>query len=191
MMDANLKNFIDAINSDVDRQIEEMLSEAEDKRTDILKNAETEALNEQYIRIRSAVTEAERKEKMIVSKEEQTSKINLLTHREELVQKIFRKVEEKIMDFVQTPDYEDYLLGLLESEKIHDNTVIFLKPDDMKYVNTLKETQRSNCVFMEEPSIKYGGLSIYDKSTSVLIDKTIDNMLDEEKKGFSSKYRLA
>ena len=37
MMDANLKNFIDAINSDVDRQIEEMLSEAEDKRTDILK----------------------------------------------------------------------------------------------------------------------------------------------------------
>ena len=81
MMDANLKKFIDAINSDVDRQIEEMLSEAEDKRTDILKNAETEALNEQYIRIRSAVTEAERKEKMTVSKIDPVNNYNQMTDR--------------------------------------------------------------------------------------------------------------
>ena len=61
----------------------------------------------------------------------------------------------------------------------------------MKYSEMLKSDLRIDCLFSEDAGIKYGGLSVYDKSSSVLINKTIDNMLDEQKKNFGSKFKLS
>lgn len=191
MADANLRGFIEAVNSDVDKQIDEILTKADEKRNEILDKAENDALNDAYAKIRACVTEEKAKSKMAVSKAEQEARIKVLTHREELVRKIFDNVEVKVSEFTNSEAYKKFLAKLIRDEKTDDNTVIYLKPEDMKYENMLRALAGAECTFEEDNGIKYGGLSVYYKTSSILINKTIDNMLDEQKKDFGSKYRLA
>ena len=69
--------------------------------------------------------------------------------------------------------------------------MIYLREEDMKYESVLRRKAGNECSFEADPEIIYGGLSVYDKNSSVLINKTLDNMLDEQKKDFGSNYRLA
>lgn len=68
MNDNNLRQFIDAVNSEVDSKIGLIEKEAEEKSSELLENAENEALNEAYKKIRSCVTEEKQRNKMTVSK---------------------------------------------------------------------------------------------------------------------------
>ncbi len=191
MADKNLNGFIEAVNAEVDRQIEEILSEADKKRKNMLEKAEDQALNDAYAKIRANVTDAKAKSKMAISKAEQESRRKVLIHRENMVKKIFADVESRIVEFTKSGDYEKFLVGLINNEKITPQTVIYLRPDDMKYADSLKRSIGVDCAFAADAGIKYGGLSLYDEGASVLINKTINNMLDEQKKDFGSKYKLA
>lgn len=191
MTETKLKGFIDAVNADVNQQIEDLLSSVKDKRKTILKTAEDEALNAAYIKIKNAVEDDASKSKIIISKAEQEARIKVLTHRETLVKQIFSDVEKRISEFTKTDEYKSYLVTLLKDESINSETTIYMKPEDMKYSEMLKSDLRIDCLFSEDAGIKYGGLSVYDKSSSVLINKTIDNMLDEQKKNFGSKFKLS
>jgi len=191
MADKNLKGFIDAVNAEVDIKIEEILNDAGEKRKNMLEKAEDLALNEAYAKIRAKVTDARSESRMAVSKAEQDARIKILTHREDMVKKIFSEVEHKIADFTQSAEYQDFLVRLISGEKISADTVIYLKPADMKYADIIKKAAGTDCVFTEDAGIVYGGLSVYYEGSSVLINKTIDNMLDEQKRDFGSKYKLA
>ncbi len=191
MTETKLKGFIDAVNADVNQQIEDLLSSVKEKRKTILETAEDEALNAAYVKIKAAVADAAAKNKMMVSKAEQEARIKILTHRENLVRQIFSDVEKRILEFTQTDEYKNYLIDLLKGEKVDSQTTIYLKPDDMKYSELLKSYLNEECAFCEDACVKYGGLSVYDRSSSVLINKTIDNMLCEQKKNFGSKYKLS
>ena len=191
MNDNNLRQFIDAVNSEVDSKIGLIEKEAEEKSSELLENAENEALNEAYKKIRSCVTEEKQRNKMTVSKAEQEARIKVLTYREGLVGRIFDSVDDKLTDFTRSDEYPAYLEGLLDGENIGSDTVIYLREEDMKYESVLRRKAGNECSFEADPEIVYGGLSVYDRKSSVLINKTLDNMLDEQKKDFGSNYRLA
>lgn len=191
MNDNNLKEFIDAVNSEVDKKIELIREQAEEKRNELLETAENEALNDAYNKIRACVTEEKYRSRMTVSKAEQEARIKVLTHREGLVGKIFDSINDRLNEFTGSEAYKSFLAGLLKDEKVSANTVIYLREEDMKYETLLRITAGSECSFETDSTIVYGGLSIYDRASSVMINKTIDNMLDEQKKEFGSNYRLA
>lgn len=191
MNDNNLKEFIEAVNSEVDKKIELIREQADEKRSELLEKAENEALHEAYDKIKACVSEEKYKSKMTVSKAEQEARIKVLTHRENLVGKIFDSINDKLNDFTGSEAYKTFLSGLLNGENTGKNTVIYLREEDMKYESLLRITAGSECKFEADRSIAYGGLSIYDSLSSVLVNKTIDNMLEEQKKDFGSNYRLA
>ena len=104
MTETKLKGFIDAVNADVNQQIEDLLSSVKDKRKTILETAEDEALNAAYIKIKNAVEDDASKSKIIISKAEQEARIKVLTHRETLVKQIFSDVEKRISEFYRQMD---------------------------------------------------------------------------------------
>ncbi len=191
MNDSNLTEFINAVNSEVDSRIELINEQAEVKRKEMLESAENEALNDAYSRIKSCVSEEKYKSRMTVSKAEQEARIKVLTHRESLVGKIFTSVNDRLNDFTKSKAYDAFLSGLISGEKTDENTTVFLREEDMKYEEMLRAIAGTACTFAADSSIVYGGLSIYDRVSSVLVNKTIDNMLEEQKKDFGSNYRLA
>lgn len=191
MIDTNLNGFIAAVNEEVNKQIEDMLGKADSEKKQKLQQAEDEILSKEYVKIRDAVTKLEAESKMIISKAEQEGRIKVLTHREELVKKIFSNVEEKLRKFVSSEKYAEFLSDLIKKESIEDGSIIYLKSDDMKYSQQLQKMTDAQCSFCEDKTIKYGGLSVYNEASSVLRNMTIDNLLEEEKKNFSSNYKLA
>ena len=152
---------------------------------------ENEALNNAYSKIKSCVSEEKFKSKMAVSKAEQEARIKVLTHREELVEKIFSSVDEKLKEFTESEKYIGFLSDLLKDEITDSNSVVYLREEDLRYESELRKITGNDCSFEADKSIVYGGLSIYDRTTSVLNNKTIDNMLEEQKENFGSNYRLA
>lgn len=191
MNDSNLKEFIEAVNAEVNNKIELIGREAEEKRNELLETAENEALSEAYDKIRACVTDEKFRNRMTVSKAEQEAKVALLRHREELVGRIFDSVDDKLKSFTDSDGYVSYLRSLLKGEETGKNTVVYVREEDMKYESALRETAGTECSFEADRSIVYGGLSVFDSVSSVLVNKTIDNMLDEQKRDFGSNYRLA
>lgn len=191
MNDSNLKEFIAAVNAEVDNKIKKIRKQADKSRKEILEKTENEALNNAYSKIKSCVSEEKFKSKMAVSKAEQEARIKVLTHREELVEKIFSSVDEKLKEFTESEKYIGFLSDLLKDENTDSNSVVYLREEDLRYESELRKITGNDCSFEADKSIVYGGLSIYDRTTSVLNNKTIDNMLEEQKETFGSNYRLA
>lgn len=191
MNDTNLNEFIEAVNTDVDKKIEEMQVRAEEQRISLLEDAEDEALNNAYIKIKSCVTEEKYKSKIAVSKAEQEARVKLLTYREFLVEKMFGSIYDKLIHFTESEAYKTFLQSLLKDEKIDEDTIIYLREKDLIYEEMLREVTGPSCTFETDSGIEIGGLSVFDRKRSVLNNKTLDIMFEEQKKNFSSSYRLA
>ena len=90
---------------------------AEEQRISLLEDAEDEALNNAYIKIKSCVTEEKYKSKIAVSKAEQEARVKLLTYREFLVEKMFCSIYDKLIHFTESEAYKTFLQSLLKDEK--------------------------------------------------------------------------
>ena len=132
MNDSNLKEFIAAVNAEVDNKIKKIRKQADKSRKEILEKTENEALNNAYSKIKSCVSEEKFKSKMAVSKAEQEARIKVLTHREELVEKIFSSVDEKLKEFTESEKYIGFLSDLLKDEITDSNSVVYLREEDLR-----------------------------------------------------------
>ncbi len=116
-----------------------------------------------------------------------------LTHlRTEITDKIFGEVCEKIKEFTRSADYEQFLLNSASSLKnaIGAETIIFfLKPDDMKYADRIKEDV-PGCTVREDNDILLGGLRATDGNAQLCGDDTLDIRLTAQRELFAEKSDL-
>lgn len=190
MKETNLEEFIEAVNLEIDKQIAQIEEQAEQKRKELIENTENTALKDAYSKIKNCTKEEDYKSKIAVSKARQEARVKVLTYRESLVAKIFDTISDKLFNFTESEEYPDFLYNLLKNEKTGADTVVFIRKKDMKFEAGLRKLIGPECSLETDDNIVYGGLSVYNKNTSVLINKTIDDMLEEQKKSFASKYKL-
>lgn len=181
-----LDKFAKSVNIEVEEHISRIIDEANKISSDKLKKAEDNALFDAYNKIQKSVRETEAKYQKMYALEEQKYKMEALRHRETLSKTIFRDIEEKLSVFAMSDKYESYLKKLVEEEKLSENAVIALSPRDEKYAEKLKAKYGHEITF--DDSIEIGGLSIIDSMQGLIIDKTFDSALEEQKKNFSSRY---
>ena len=183
-----LNRFTLAVNEKIDEQIEQILSEAYVERDNILKAVEDTVLQEMYTKIQNQMKEIEINHKRIKSQSLQDNKKEILMHREMLSKRVFDNVEKRIIEFTESPDYLGYLCNLLEGKEITSLMVIRLSERDMKFKDEIAKTMNGEYEFEVDKSIKYGGLSIFNRDLLTIEDKTIDNSLQEEKEQFCYNY---
>lgn len=186
--DEKLSRFSIAVNEKIDEQINSILTDAQNQKENILNSAEEQILQEMFDKMQSQIKQMKAKYKMLKSQALQDNKKETLIYRQKLADRVFENVESKLKAFTDSPDYEAYLLKLLNDEPVSDNTVIRLSERDFKFKDKLSEAVNSNCNFEIDKSIKFGGLSVFDKKSLVVNDKTIDNALEEQKKQFGCNY---
>lgn len=183
-----LNRFTLAVNEKIDEQIEQILSEAYAERDNILQTVENTVLQEMYTKIQHQMKEIEINHKRIKSQSLQDNKKEILMHREMLSKRVFDNVEKRIVEFTESPDYLGYLCKLLEGKEITSLMVIRLSERDMKFKDEIAKTMNGEYEFEVDKSIKYGGLSIFNRDLLTIEDKTIDNSLQEEKEQFCYNY---
>lgn len=183
-----LDKFVNSVNSEVEEKINAIISEAESQKKLQLQKTEDEALLNAYNKIQKSVKETESKYRRMLALRQQQLKTDLLKHRENLAENIFESVRKNIYEFTSSEKYIGYLTSIIKTEDINENSVIMVSERDMKYSEVLQK--ESGCKVEADPDIEAGGLSIVDMQKGVVIDRTIDSALEEQRKNFSSRYRF-
>ena len=182
-----MEKFLHAVNSEMDKEVDEIIAEAQNAKNELISIANDEALQLAYDRIKENVKLLSAKYFKLVAKAELDSKKEVLIHREELIKNLFKNVEDEISEFRKSSAYVDFLKKQVKESNIENGAIILLNPEDMKYKDNLTKELPSDCLIKEDLSIKYGGVSILYPSLNIVIDKTIDNSLKEERAEFNRK----
>ncbi|MDR0946309.1 MAG: hypothetical protein LBM87_00990 [Ruminococcus sp.] len=187
-----LSRFISAVNDEIDKKVAAIIADAQKQCDSILAEAESEAdIQGQKLwdtntkRITAKFTRQTAQNEFSVKKD-------LLRHREELTERLFSKVRERLTELRKTSGYIDILVRKLVTSGVNENSEILLSPDDMQYADTLKKAVKASSVtFKPEETIKLGGFSVYDKVKGTITDRTFDSAVEEQKALFVNKNIFA
>ena len=187
-----LQKFICAVNDEIDEKVSAILDDAENVKKGIISAAQEESEEAADKYMNSSRKKSGNKYVRDISKAELEMKKSVLRCREELSDKVFAKVEEKLAEYRSTNAYADTLIKKLLVLNVGNGAEIRLSPDDMKLADVLKRVIKAQEVtFIPDSSIKLGGFSVYSKEKGTIIDKTFDLAVEEQKSLFVSSNAFA
>jgi len=174
---------------DVQKEAEAIISTAENHAKETLRVAKEQA-NQTYRAILDEAKEkAEAEKRKIGSIAEVEIRNRLLQTKEDLVHLAFEKALIKLKNFVNTEEYQTYLLKLIEeiAKKMDQKVLVvevnakdkgWLKPDMLKHAS-----KKLNIEFkMSKQTQDYiGGCKIQTEDGKIVYDATLDNRLEELK----------
>lgn len=165
------KLVIDEINYEINKLHDEQINHFKDG---LLKERDTyleKELNDLKV---FAVTQA--------SKAKLATKHKLLNLRQELVNSLFNEVEEELIDFTKTKDYQNYIENKLSQIKINDGYLI-CKEEDIKLINQILKDNKIN-VDIKKGYLKIGGFKYISITEGIEYDYSLDTNFSEEKEWF-------
>ena len=127
-----LQKFICAVNDEIDEKVSAILDDAESVKKSILSAAEEESEEAADKYMNSSMKKKGNKFVRDISKAELEMKKNVLRCREELSDKVFAKVEEKLAEYRSTNAYADTLIKKLIVLNVGNGAEVRLSPEDIK-----------------------------------------------------------
>lgn len=187
------KNGITAITNDVigdiQKEAETIINDSEKEAKATLKSAKEQADQTYRAIISKAKMNAETEKRKIASVTEVEMRNRLLQTKEDLVDIAFEKALVELKNFVETEDYHDYLIKLIQSaaEKIgQKNMVVQVNAKDNNWMtqDLLKRlSKKCHCELrLSGKTENYlGGCVIQSEDGKIIYDVTLDNRLTELK----------
>lgn len=119
------------------------------------------------------------------SQEEKTKR--LVEKRDEYVANIFSEAKDKLVAFVNSKDYQAYLVKHMEEigkQYQMDNSTLLLRKDDLKFKDELIKAYGIALDVEVNDKIEIGGFIIENKATNVVVDESLDFALQNQKDWF-------
>ena len=179
-----LSRFVKAVNAETDMKIAEIINAAEAEKKRIIEETKAQAYSDAHEKVDLGINRVSSKYTRLVSKAELDGKKAVLQRTDELVRELFVSVKLRLSAFRHTEEYVKYLASVIKSENPLPRCVIRLMPEDMQLEEQLKSLTGTVCRFEADVSIKLGGLAIFDKPRSVIIDRTLDLAVEEQRRAF-------
>lgn len=189
----SVKNGISAIAKDVvgdvQAEAEATILAAENEAKAILKGAKEQADQNFKTIITQAKSKAEAEKRKIASVTEVEMRNRLLQTKEDLVDAAFEKALAELRNFVETNNYHDYLLKIIQNaaERIgQKNLAIQVNAKDKEWLtqdmlNRLSKKLHCELRLLEKNSDYLGGCIIQTVDGKIIFDVTLDNRLQELK----------
>ncbi len=181
-------NFLNAIQKFAEEQKNKALSEAEEFKAREIKKAEDEGLKEAFELIQREMSSMKSEIAKKTSKRAMEGRKKLFLRRTEITNQVFEKVKNRLIDFTKTSDYKKYILksvkAVADELKSH-NIIIYVKPDDMKYLKDISDILNGKCNVTESNSIIIGGIRGYSAELGLVADETLDTKLEIQKDWFA------
>lgn len=183
----------------------DIIKEAADNRADIeadlekyrqseMKKIEDMTLEDTFFSLQSEVSDLAVSHAKAISRYGMEYKKQLFEKRQELFEKIFTAVCEKLSAFTASDEYKNYLERKINEFKASnpcETVVIFIRNTDEKYIDFLKKTYELPCEINIDSNIKLGGLIFKDKTKPYAVDMSIDTALDGQKDWFYQNCDLS
>ncbi len=201
--DEKLLRFVNEVLGEAEAiagRIDSEVSTEEKKRLD---EGEHAILTEAYELIQRELKSIRRENSQTLSREIMERRRELLLYREEIMQKVIGRAQEKLAAFAAGAEYKDWLVRLCVNVLRNQSAsfTIFLSPNDLQYKYAILEaldelldekletgTTEAAPVYSVTPdkSIKLGGAIFYSAANSISINATLDDSLLSERAHFNS-----
>ena len=182
-----LYRFENAIFSNIEHEINSIIDAAQIEKDEIVQNAKEKYLYNASKEIRRTVKKLQGKTVKLISQEEIKAKGDVLKHREKLVNQLFDTIVDRINAFTASDKYVTFLSNTAADAVkgvSDDNATILIRQEDIKHKDAIQKEVGANYVIKVDSGIRLGGLSILLEEGKILIDRTLDSAIDEQRERF-------
>ncbi len=187
-----LRRFKDAVFAEADEKVNKILADAQAQKDEILKKAELNA--EAYKQEEIAKIDREENSRLIrgVSSAKLESQRNILTHREEVADRVFENVRRRVEQFSAGPGYTDWLkkAAAAAAGKYPDRrATVYLRGSDEKLSDEIKSATGFDV--KTSGAIRLGGAMIRFEGINAELDLTFDSAVERERQDFCRNSQTA
>lgn len=191
---AKTDNFLKAIKKHAEKQRQSIQNEVEHIKEEKIREAEKKGRldSERYI-----------SDKLEAKKNEETSKVaklmqdgqkELFLMRSEMTESVFKKAEEKLIEFTQT---DEYSRKLIDSAKAiseffgNKDCTLSISEKDMDSADRISALFSGKAEVTSDKSIKIGGIKGYCSELNIIADETLDSKLAAQREWFVENAGLS
>lgn len=191
--DIKTGNFLNAIQKFADEQKHQIRSEVEKFKAEELKKAEDEGIRDAHELIMKEMTSMRAGIAGELAKKEDEGRQQLYKRREEMVNEVFCKAKQKLLEYTKTAEYRAALKNDAQEAADffrNDEVTVYLKSDDMELQGELSTIFGNNCSFKAASDIIIGGLKAQCSARGIVVDSTLDTKLENRKGWFLQNSKL-
>lgn len=187
-----LNKFKLAVFAEVEQQAQSIIAEAQAQQKQLLSEAKDESHNEILTELEKIDKEFEAGKVRAISSRKLEAQRNVLTHRNEMIDKVFSNIRKSLDEFCRSEQYPELLKKRLElcaqqtgGEKC---TAYFAKRD----LELGKELCKGT-LFTAEPSqsITLGGVTVVCEASGIACDCSFDTSLAQQRQDFTKAAGLS
>lgn len=189
-----LRKFQSAVFNEIETRKDKATVESSKEFAKKLRENNDRKLKMAYENIQQKTADIQKDTKRELARLGLENKRALITKRNELVETIFKSIEDKILSFVKTQEYQDYFLDEIEnfSKKYELSDVeIYIGKFDEKKVIYIQKAYKLPCTVLVDKRIILGGFAIKDEKSGMYYDYTLDNKLNENRVEFVGNKNFA
>lgn len=187
-----LKKFQSAVFNEIETKKDKATIESSKEFARKLRENTDRKLQTSYDDIQQKTADIKKDTKREIAKMGLDNKRTLISKRNELVETMFKSIENKILNFVKTQEYQDYFLDEIEnfSRKYEiSNVEIYIGQIDKNKEIYIQKAYKLPCSVVIDKRITLGGFAIKDEESCMYYDYTLHNKLKENKVDFvGDKY---
>lgn len=188
--DEKVSKFVEAITAYAEEQRQKIHQEVEDFKTERLRQAEQQVLQDSYQLIQKERAEVNNAFSRETSQRDLEARQQLLGKRRDMMEAVFAEAREKLGAYTKTPAYREALaasLRAMQTELPAEGTVYFISPADADKRAALEALLPAGSRLETAVDIQLGGLRGENLGYGRLLDDTLDTRLELQREWFT-KY---
>ena len=191
-----LNTFTSLVLKDAEQKREKLLENVQKEYSERIDAKENELLQGAYENIQQNIQSAQKGANERVLHAELDSKKKLIMRREEIIDDVMKLSRAKIVEFIESDKYEEWLLSKIEKalfEVGKGSKTIYISSDDIKLKEKIEQIPDTSRITVEASGEKdfLGGAKILNTDRKVAVDYSFKEMLSEEKQKFLQSSGLA
>ena len=191
-----IKTFTSLVLKDAEQKREKLLENVQKEYSERIDAKENELLQGAYENIQKNIQSAQKSANERVLHAELDSKKKLIMRREEIIDDVMKLSRAKIVEFIESDKYEEWLLSKIEKalfEVGKGSKTIYISSDDIKLKEKIEQIPDTSRITVEASGEKdfLGGAKVLNTDRKVAVDYSFKEMLSEEKQKFLQSSGLA
>lgn len=192
-----LNTFTSLVLKDAEQKREKLLENVQKEYSERIDAKENELLQGAYENIQQNIQSAQKSANERVLHAELDSKKKILScDREEIIDDVMKLSRAKIVEFIESDKYEEWLLSKIEKalfEVGKGSKTIYISSDDIKLKEKIEQIPDTSRITVEASGEKdfLGGTKVLNTDRKVAVDYSFKEMLSEEKQKFLQSSGLA
>lgn len=184
-----LKHFLDVTVENANAKSVESIEEYKKGLEIVFENHKEDAKRKQALQIKLNEENLKKEKNTELSKQQLEIKKELGKKQEELKSLLFHEVENKLEEYMSTPEYDKYLIRHIKEAKAFagdEKIQIYIDPADSEKQIAL-EAATGVQISLSEYGF-HGGMRAVIRSKKILIDQSFETRLNEVKNDFSFNF---